>query len=232
MRTLAATLALTLILSAGLSKAAHADPLASCLPPDAAEAPRAQLQFGTLTCVNGVMTATAGLKQDGRVGKAAAILPFGRLAGRGTTVTARAEVFIPGGAPIDSIHMMDLECKTCGVSGNPGLRLYLRDGRLRIDRAKIGERYAWVNDTAPRLPVDRWVTLEWTLGLSDQPDGWARVTLDGVPVLQATGRTVPRGPLGHGIDRLQIGVTANSNPTAATVQFRRIGLALSVGADG
>ena len=230
MRTLAATLALSL--ASGLTGAARADPLAGCLPAVSTQAPRAQLQNGTLTCTDGVMTATAGPKQDGRVGKAAAILPFGRRAGPGTTVTARAEVFIPGGAPIDSIHLMDLECKDCGVLGNPGLRLYLRDGRLRIDRAKIGERHAWVNDTAPRLPVDRWVTVEWTLKLSDHPDGWARVTLDAATVLEATGRTVPRGPLGHGIDRLQIGVTANSNPTAATVRLRRIGLALSVGADG
>ena len=59
MRTLAGTLALTLLLAAGVSKSARADPLASCLPRDAAKAPRAQLQFGTLTCVSGVMTATA-----------------------------------------------------------------------------------------------------------------------------------------------------------------------------
>lgn len=227
MKVFVAILGLTMSLGAP----AFADPLAACLPNLPEVQPRAQEQFGTLRCTNGILEADAGRRQDGRVGKAAAILPFGRMANPGEVVTATADVMIPDGGPVNSIHLMDLECKDCGISGNPGLRLYLRDGRLRIDRAKIGERHAWVNDTAPQVPTGRWVRIAWTLALSAGADGWTQVMMDGAEVLTATGRTVPIGPRGQGVDGLQIGLTANSNDTAASVRFRDVRLTLSVGAD-
>jgi hypothetical protein len=128
------------------------------------------------------------------------------------------DLMIPAGAPLNSIHLVDLECATCGEAGNPGIRLYLRDARLRIDRAKIGERHAWANDAAPQLSHGRWhsIVLEVVAGLGGQ--GRARVLLDGAPVLEGRGSTIPRPAAGHaaGADRIQIGLTASSNRGAAT----------------
>ena len=211
---------------------AAADPLAACLPGLPGIAVRAQEQNGHVACAAGTVTAKAGARRGGRVGKAALILPFGARVTPGETLVVSAEILVPEGAPRDSVHLMDLECKHCGLPGNPGLRLYLRDGRLRIDRAKIGLRHAWVDAAAPRLAAGAWVRVEWELGVSDGADGHARVRLDGVEVLSKRGRTVPVGPDAAGIDRLQIGVTANSNDGPATVRLRDIRLSRSVGADG
>ncbi|QQA43546.1 hypothetical protein [Pelagovum pacificum] len=182
---------------------------------------RLQEQMGQVGCVDGVLTAEAGPK-DGRVGKAALIVPTGRL-GPGAGLRISAEVFFPTDSPMNSIILMDAECKYCGRDDNPGLRLYLRDGRLRVDRAKIGERHAWTNDTAPQVPRGRWVELVWDLGIATGDDGRSDVWLDGVPVLQDTGRTTPedRAP-GDAVDRVQIGVTANSNDSPVSLQMRAI----------
>ncbi|APX89015.1 hypothetical protein BV394_04130 [Brevirhabdus pacifica] len=160
-----------------------------------------------------------------RVGKAALIVPFATLR-PGDHLAVRAEVMIPEGAPRNSVHLMDIECKHCGQRGNPGLRLYLRDGRLRIDRKKIGGRHAWAYDRTPRLAPGRWVEIVWSLRLGLEGDPTLSiVTLDGRTVLRNRGRNLPDLPPDRaGVDRLQIGVTANSNPGEAVVYLRGLEL--------
>lgn len=184
---------------------------------------RVQLQDGRLDCRPAgpggapALWVRAGPKA-GRVGKAALILPFDPVPAGGR-LTMRAEFLLPEDSPRDSILLMDAECKHCGAAGNPGLRLYLRDGRLRVDRAKIGERHAWVRDDAPRLPAGQWVRIAWQLDLG--PEGRSRVTMDGAEVLHDRGRTLPRVPR-PSVDRLQIGVTANSNAVPVELWMRAI----------
>ncbi|MCE8526675.1 hypothetical protein KBY23_15460 [Ruegeria pomeroyi] len=160
-----------------------------------------------------VIRARAGAKQAGKVGKAALILPFDPL-GPGARIRVTAELFLPLGNPANSIHLFDLECKFCGPSGNPGLRLYLRHGRLRVDRKKIGGGHAWTDDSAPALTTGRWHLVTWELNLgTDAAPGRSQVYLDGQKVLDNRGRTLPDVPAKRAaIDRLQIGITANSNP--------------------
>lgn len=160
-----------------------------------------------------------------KVGKAALILPFETLR-PGDRLEVRAQIMLPEGAPLNSVHLMDVECKHCGQRGNPGVRLYLRDGRLRVDRKKIGERHAWAFDAASRLPAGRWVEVTWTLqlGLSGDPT-LSLVGIDGQAVLRNRGRNLPDVPRPQaGVDRLQIGVTANSNDRAAVVYLRALSL--------
>lgn len=196
---------------------------------------RFQEQFGAISVApdpvgarSEVVMAVAGGKRGGQVGKAALILPFAPH-GPGASVSVEADIYLPPGSPRDSMHLMDLECKYCGVPGNPGLRLYLRDGRLRIDRKKIDGGHAWANATAPRVPIGRWARLRWelTLGTEARP-GRAVVWLDGVEVLRAAGRTLP--PVAEdraAVDRLQIGVTANSNAEDVAVWLGRVSLELT-----
>lgn len=184
-----------------------------------------QEQRGTITPVEAVagrsdvVRAIAGRKQGNQVGKAALIAPFEKMT-PGTVIVASAWFYIPSSTPRNSIILMDLECKKCGMRGNPGLRLYLRDGRPRVDRKKIGEKHAWVSDRAPVVPSDRWFQLTWTLRLGmDAETGMSVVTVDGREALRNTGRTLP--PLGDrsGVDRLQVGLTANSNATSTELYF-------------
>lgn len=139
----------------------------------------------------------------------------------GTTLDVAFDIYIPGGTPINSIQLVDIECATCGEGGNPGIRLYLRRGRLRIDRSKIGIAHAWTDDAATALTHDRWHRIAWQLRIGQGDDGTARVSLDGRPVLAARGATITAGA-GAYADRIQIGITANSNPVPATIYFTDI----------
>ena len=157
-----------------------------------------------------------------RVPKAALIARPAKIA-PGNTVRVRFDLLVPEGAPLNSIHLVDLECARCGVPGNPGIRLYLRHGRLRIDRSKIGVPDAWTNDAAPQLRPRRWhrVDLEVTAGYGDA--GRAEVRLDGAVVLEGRGDTIGRARgESPGADRVQIGLTANSNPGPAIAYFDNV----------
>ena len=164
----------------------------------------------------GVLLAEAG-PRTGRVPKAALVARFPRI-GDGQKLAIAFDVMIPRGKPLNSVHLLDLECADCGMSGNPGIRLYLRRGRLRIDRAKIGIEHAWTDDAAPQLEQGRWHRIEAVVDLAPDDRGGARVLLDGRPVLEASGRTLlPRRDAG--IDRIQLGITATSNDAPAAALF-------------
>jgi hypothetical protein len=128
---------------------------------------------------------------------------------------------VPEGAPLNSIHLLDIECASCGEEGNPGIRLYLRRGRLRVDRAKIGVPHAWTNDTAAQLRNGRWHRIEMDVTAGFGSAGGVRVRLDGNSVLEARGDTILRPSNGAtaGADRIQIGITANSNVVPAVAFF-------------
>ncbi|HEX8446366.1 MAG TPA: LamG-like jellyroll fold domain-containing protein [Sphingomonas sp.] len=168
------------------------------------------------------LRAVAGPKRGDVVAKAALIartLPVGR----GSIVSIAFDLYVPAATPLDSIQLVDLECATCGEGGNPGIRLYLRRGRLRIDRSKIGIAHAWVRDDALALAHDRWHHVLWTVRLDAGAGGATRVTLDGQEVLSAEGATLFPGGDPH-IDRIQIGVTANSNAVPVTLYIDRVAL--------
>ncbi len=158
-----------------------------------------------------------------RVPKAALIARPAKLA-PGTRVRIEFDLMVPPASPLNSIHLVDLECAGCGEAGNPGIRLYLRHGRLRVDRAKIGHRHAWTNDRAPQLRHGRWhrVALDVAAGFGDR--GAVAARLDGATVLQARGDTIVRPQGGHaaGADRVQIGLTASSNAVPVIAFFDNV----------
>lgn len=163
------------------------------------------------------MLASAGPKRGSTVAKADLVSRVA-LMRAGTQLTIAFDIRIPADSPRNSLQLVDVECATCGETGNPGIRLYLRGGRLRVDRAKIGIRHAWTNDTAPALMPDRWHRVTWQLRLDAGEAGATRVLLDGREVLSAQGATLADLPT-IGADRIQIGITANSNPVPARAYF-------------
>jgi hypothetical protein len=165
-----------------------------------------------------VLRARTGPRRD-RVPKAALVARPAK-AGPGAHVSVGFDLLIPEGAPLNSVHLVDIECATCGEEGNPGIRLYLRNGRLRIDRAKIGVRHAWTDGAAPMLVAGRWHRIALDVLLGDA-DGSARVRLDGETVLRGEGATILEAKRGFdaGADRVQIGITASSNSVPAEAYF-------------
>lgn len=171
------------------------------------------------------LLAEAGPKRGSEVGKADVVARL-RFMPAGATVTVAFDIRLPAGTPANSLQLVDVECASCGERGNPGVRLYLRRGRLRVDRSKIGIRDAWVRDDAPLLRHDRWHHVTWRLRLDPSDDGATRVLLDGQEVLAARGATL--APLPRlGADRVQIGITANSNPVPARAWFDNVRIDVS-----
>lgn len=164
------------------------------------------------------LQATAAAKTD-RVTKADIVARTAPMV-EGTIVTIAFDLYVPRATPLNSIQLVDLECATCDEGGNPGIRLYLRRGRLRIDRSKIGIKDAWVRDDAPQLAANRWQRIVWTVRIGAD-DGAARVTLDGREVLSARGATIMPLSTRHA-DRIQIGVTANSNAVPVTLYIDNV----------
>ncbi len=178
-----------------------------------------ELAADPLDPANRVIAMRAGGKAR-TVGKAALVHRFVPV-GAGRTVVMRGRFFAPEGAALDSVILMDLECASCGLDTNPGVRLYLRDGRLRVDRSKIGHDQAFTPLVADRMARGRWHAIEWRVRLGHGTAGGTTVTLDGATVLDATGDTLldqavvrrfADVEVTEAVDRFQVGLTANSNP--------------------
>lgn len=167
----------------------------------------------------------AGPKFAGKVGKADLILGFDPL-GAGHRVQMRGRFFFPAGSRLDSVILMDLECATCGLDTNPGIRLYLRRGYLRVDRSKIGYAETFNQNVPLKLRTDTWHDIIWQVDLGKGEAGGSTVLLDGAEVMNAVGTTIPtkeaarkvtNKPIRELVDRFQIGLTANSNSVAQTL---------------
>jgi hypothetical protein len=174
---------------------------------------------GRLKVVNGRLRAQTQPRGT-RVPKAALIARPAKLA-PGSTARIAFSLMVPQGSPLNSLHLVDIECASCGEAGNPGIRLYLRHGRLRIDRSKIGVRGAWTNDRAPQLRHGRWHRVELDFAAGFGAAGRVRGRIDGETVLEAEGDTIirPSGGAAAGADRIQIGLTASSNAVPAMAWF-------------
>ncbi|QNE32087.1 hypothetical protein F1C10_09145 [Sphingomonas sp. NBWT7] len=170
------------------------------------------------------LLAAAGPKRGSTVAKADLVARVA-LMPPGTRLEIAFDFRAPATTPLDSLQLVDVECATCGEGGNPGIRLYLRRGRLRVDRSKIGIRHAWTRDDAPTLRPDRWHRITWQLLLAPDDRGATRVLLDGREVLAARGATLDALPR-LGADRIQIGITANSNSVPASAWFDNIAAAI------
>ena len=191
-----------------------------------------QLQNGSLDIAqdptnpsNKVLKAVAGAKRGGKVGKADLIQRFGPV-GPGGTIHMSSWFYFPKETPRNSVILFDLECASCGLSTNPGMRVYLRKGRLRIDLSKIGIKDALLPSKDHQVPSERWFKVGWTVKLGVDGAGQTQVTLNDAVVLNANTTTMPstsiaRKVLGvditEAVDRIQIGLTANSNNTPALI---------------
>lgn len=117
--------------------------------------------------------------------------------------------WLPGDTDASQVFLWDLE--TSQLRNSPGRRLFLQDGEsVASDLGKWWNAKAFRQPaaTSVKFPKDRWVFVKIHLMLSEGNDGHMQVWQDGVRVLDATGKTLPRA--GTIYDRMQVGVTANS----------------------
>jgi hypothetical protein len=174
---------------------------------------------------NQVARLTAGAKKWGKVGKADFIHRFEPL-GAGVVISMQARVYFPPDTPLNSIILMDLECASCGVDTNPGVRLYLRRGLLRVDRSKIGIKEPFLPMVPRMLRHNTWHHITWELTLGEGGAGHSKVLLDGELISDASGTTMLTQTIVsrhtdlkvlEQADRFQVGLTANSNASVAVM---------------
>lgn len=197
---------------------------------------RLQLQNGAVHIASDAQALLfqTGAATDGRAGKSAASLAF-QPTRDSTTITLEAGIYIPEGAPNDGIVIADFESANASTGTNPGTRIYLSDGYLRVDRSKIGIAETW--DSTPLVQIDtgQWHDIRVELTPGAEENGGIRVFVDGLLVLQETGTTIltqdALAGTGHTlsggqIDRVQMGVTSYLGQDGAMIALRDVSLSI------
>lgn len=145
------------------------------------------------------------------------------------TINVSFDLKIPSGSPDNSIILADFESTASGIGANPGVRVYLRDGYLRVDRSKIGESEPWYSDQDGPINIDDWNAIEITMIPGANGEGLFEIRLNGQLILSETGNNVLSDEwkasvgledLYSPVDRVQVGLTANSNTVTASVEMR------------
>lgn len=173
----------------------------------------------------------AGPKQS-TLGKAASIHRFDPLANADTLVLS-TDFMIPVGSPVDSIMIADFESANASVGTNPGIRISLRDGFIRVDRTKIGEPDIWYAAQSDAIESGQWYDLKVEFNPGVGSGGGIRIFLDGELILDQVGTTVITQDAlagtgvtltGGSIDRVQVGITANSTNKPASIALRDLSI--------
>lgn len=180
---------------------------------------------------DGTVLRVLGARAQGSVSKAS-IEREGFDFREGHRVALSAWMFIAGTGSLNNLFIFDLECLTCWSADNvhpnqtPGIRLFLKGtaGYLAVDRGKIGIKHGTfmqARQTRVAFPRDRWVHVEWVLGLSAGEAGYTEVCLDGRKILTGTGPNLidPNIFARYGVklnrpvkyDKIELGVTASSS---------------------
>lgn len=163
----------------------------------------------------------AGRREGEEVGKACIVHEFPIPLRAGDRLEVAASFVLPalsGGR----ISVMDVECKYCGHSFQPGIRLFLDiDRTFYVERGKLGHSGAVRQVRPPHAPLDAWCAVRWRIVLGQADDGAVDLWIDNTKVLSANGATMPDRNVArrHGLsldaeqlDRIQVGLTANSQP--------------------
>lgn len=170
----------------------------------------------------------------------------GLKAPEGSTVQIAFYVYIGSVAELENLLLADLECCSCwdpSVPDNqcPGIRLLLkRDDYLAIERGKI--LATTLEQREARLPRNEWVRIDWELSLSQNDDGYNRLSINGEEAIAIGGRNMPnaqtfaeefaradidfalREPVVY--ERFQVGATANPTEHDLTLFVDDVSIAI------
>jgi len=149
---------------------------------------------------------------------------------QGDRIEASMLVYVPYLQPRSgSVYLMDVECRDCGYSEKPGLRVLIdSDGFLRVNRSKLGIAQDLGPTPAGRVPFGRVFRLTLIVELGGELDGRTQVFIDEEVAIDEVGVNMPLTHVAEqfGVsltaerfDYVQFGVTANSRSDAVTVFF-------------
>lgn len=137
-------------------------------------------------------------------------------------VTAEFDFMIPDGYPTSHIYLADIESNAASSGYNPGVRIQVRDGQIRVERGKIGIKELWAADQDQPLQTGQWYSLKVVMRPGDANNGEIQLYLDGELVVDEQGQTIDTTSSNSWIDRVQVGLTANVNDYDAALAVRNI----------
>lgn len=184
---------------------------------------------------NTVAEAVAGAISGSTVGKADLIKKYEPIA-VGSVINIEADFYFPAGSAMDKIHLMDIECDSCGVDNTPGVRLYVRNGELEIDRGKIGYNGDFTNGGPLTLTTDTWYTIGVGMIVGEGNAGPTVVEVNGQTLFDEAGTNIISQSVldqygltlaAQHIDSIQVGLTANANSTDETLYFDNVSLEIN-----
>lgn len=127
-----------------------------------------------------------------------------------------------------TVYIADFESSNSSIGSNPGLRVMIKNGGLIVERSKIGISERWIADMPARLAENTWYDLKIVVVQGDDRTGQVQLILNGETILDETGYTRFKSDLaanygmtvsGGDIDRVQFGVTANSQTADAEIEL-------------
>jgi len=181
--------------------------------------------------MNSVLIMKAGEKQGSQVGKAWLIKAISHV-WVWSWVVVEADFYFPEERSRNSLILLDLECKNCWIDTNPGIRLYLRDEYLRIDRSKIGINESFNQELDYRVLSGTWHNLRMEVIFWEET-GSQKIFLDNNLVIDRRGTNVLTQSIvdeyniildNVWIDRVQIWMTANSNSSSQTLLLDNVSI--------
>lgn len=153
-----------------------------------------------------------------RVGKAYVTKNFPAVL-RGQIVEAQATYRIIDAPTDGSLYLMDFECRHCGHKHKAGIRVLFRDGRIRVNRTKLGLSNDFISKPVPQIRVGEPFTLTVRLELGAR-NGQTTVLVNGETVVDRTGINMPLQRIAkqfgikikqEQLDYVQFGITANGS---------------------
>jgi hypothetical protein len=139
-----------------------------------------------------------------------------------------------GYLPTDSAstYVADIECRDCGWSSQPGIRLLIdSDRRIRVNRDKL--QVSGELRSTDQVPLSKKFRLTLRVTLGEGSNGRTQVLIDDKAVIDEVGTTMPliQNFKDAGItltsekfDYVQAGITANSHSTPVTGYFDNISI--------
>ena len=145
------------------------------------------------------------------------------------TVVVEFGFLIPDGGQLSSIMIADLESSSANVGTNPGVRINMQDGFLRVDRSKLGVEEPWYTQQTEPIQTGQWNDIEIRMVPGLGQDGVLEIYLNSELILRESGDNILSSEVmaqfgitepDTQLDRVQVGLTANSNEVATSIAIR------------
>jgi len=180
---------------------------------------------------NEVLIMKAWEKQGSQVGKAWLVKAINHI-WVWSWVIVEADFYFPEDTSRNSLILIDLECKKCWIDTNPGIRLYLRDEYLRVDRSKIGIDESFNQELDHKILSQTWYTLRMEV-VFWETEGSTKVFIDDILVIHRLWINILTQDIvdeynivleNIWIDRVQVWMTANSNLSSQTLLLDNVSI--------